>query len=256
MSVSLRPHQIEDLSVAIANKRSLNLSEPGTGKTPTMMALASYSWTREGSKTIIVQPNSLRDKNRQECIRFTDFSPEEVAVIERVDDTLGPRKRLSVEGADPDTGYINYLDNPDLKVIVVGFTFLKNYWEEILKHHPEVNTVIVDEGHLGYKTYDSKASVELYALMNECERFYYCTGSPIDGRLDSCFAAIHIIEPSYYGSYKGFLAQHAGFIDDYGKVLYWQNEEKVTEIFNRHGVLRKWADVHGDQKRNTGTIGS
>tara|TARA_Y100001001_G_scaffold163782_1_gene193816 strand:+ start:11828 stop:13210 length:1383 start_codon:yes stop_codon:yes gene_type:complete len=250
MSVSLRPHQIEDLAVAIKNKRSFNLSEPGTGKSPTMAALAWYVWSREGAKTIFVMPNSLRDKAVEETVRFSGFTHDEVQVIERVDETLGPRKRKSVPAADQVTGYVNYLDNPDLKVIVVGFTFLKNYWEEILKYHPEVNLVIVDEGHLGYKTYNSKASVELYALMDKVERFHYNTGSPIDGRLDSCFTAIHIVCPQYYGSYNGFLNQHAGFIDDYNKVVFWQNEEKVTEIFNRHGVLRLWKDVHGEQDRN------
>lgn len=245
----LRPHQIEDLSFAIRNKRSLNLSEPGTGKTPTMMALAWFAWTREGVKTIIVQPNSLRDKNRRECIRFTGFKPEEVVVLDKASETLGPRKRLGTS-ADAKTGFINYIDNPDAKVFCVGFTFLKTYWRELIQYHPEIDLVIVDEGHLGYKTYNSIASKELYNLMGVCSRFQYNTGSPIDGRLDTCFAAIHIIEPNYYGSYRGFLAQHAGFIDDYGRVLYWMNEEKITEIFNRHGVRRRWRDVHGEQERH------
>lgn len=249
MSVALKQHQIEDLAVAIAKPRSFNFSEPGTGKTPIFCALAWFYWSRKGKKTILVQPNHLRDKNRLEMIRFTDFQPHEVAVIEKVDETLGPRKRIGT-AADPETGYINYLDNQDLKVIVVGFTFLKNYWEEILRHHPEVDLVIVDEGHLGYKTYDSKASRELYRLMDHVKSFYFCTGTPIDGRLDTAFVPIHIVEPSYYGSYLGFKAQHAGMEDDYGKVLFWVNEDKVTKIFNRHGVIRRWKDVHGEQTRN------
>lgn len=249
MSYSLRDYQVEDLAVAIKNPRSFNISEPGTGKTPTFCALSWYYWSRKGKKTIIVQPNHLRSKNRLEVLRFSEFKPEEVVVLEKAHDTYGPRKRIGTDACQ-ETGYINFLDNPDAKVFCVGFTFLKNYWEDLLEFHPEIDLVVVDEGHLGYKTFDSKASVELYGLMNSCSGFYYCTGTPIDGRLDSCFAAIHIIEPSYYGSYQGFLAQHAGFIDDYNKVLYWVNEEKVTKILNRHGVIRRWKDVHGDQARN------
>lgn len=250
MSLSLREYQVEDLAVAIRNPRSFNLSEPGTGKTPVFCALSWYYWSRKQKKTIIVQPNHLRDKNRLEVLRFSEFKANEVKVIERIDDTLGPRKRKSVPEADQETGYINYVKDPNIKVFVVGFTFLKNYWEELVKYHPDIDLVVVDEGHLGYKTYNSKASVELYHLMDRTKGFYYCTGTPIDGRLDSCFAAIHIVEPSYYGSYQGFRAQHAGFEDDYGNVLYWVNEEKITEIFNRHGVLRLWKDVHGDQDRH------
>lgn len=249
MTGTLRPYQIEDLAVAIKKPRSFNFSEPGTGKTPIFCALAWYYWSRKGKKTIIVQPNHLRDKNRLEVLRFTPFEAHEVTVIEKLDETLGPKKRIGTD-ADQVTGYINYLDNPDLKVICVGFTFLKNYWEEILQYHPEVDLVVVDEGHLGYKTYNSKASTELYALMRQVTGFYYCTGSPIDGRLDTVFTALHIVEPSYYGSYNGFKAQHAGMEDDYGNVLYWINEKKLTQIFNRHGVIRRWVDVHGKQDRN------
>ncbi len=249
MTATLRDYQVEDLAIAIKNPRSLNMSEPGTGKTPTFCALAWYYWKARGKKTIIVQPNHLRSKNRLEAIRFSGFKPEEVVVLEKAHDTYGPRKRIGTRACQ-DTGYINFIDDPDAKVFCVGFAFLKKYWRDMKELHPEIDLVVVDEGHLGYKTYNSKASVELYALMNECEGFYYCTGTPIDGRLDSCFTALHIIEPKYYGSYRGFLAQHAGFIDDYGKVLYWVNEEKVTKILDSHGVRRLWKDVHGDQDRN------
>tara|TARA_Y100001970_G_scaffold292659_2_gene434918 strand:- start:1424 stop:2803 length:1380 start_codon:yes stop_codon:yes gene_type:complete len=247
---TLRDYQVDDLAVAIANPRSFNFSEPGTGKTPTFCALSWYYWSKKQKKTIIVQPNHLRDKNRLEVLRFSGFQDHEVKVIERVDETLGPRKRKSVPEACQETGYINYIRDPEIKVFLVGFTFLKNYWEELVEYHPEIDLVIIDEGHEGYKTYNSKASVELYALMDRTEGFYYCTGTPIDGRLDSCFTAIHIVCPQYYGSYIGFQNQHAGFIDDYGKVLYWQNEEKVTEILNRHGVIHTWVEVHGEEKRH------
>ena len=250
MSVSLRDYQVQDLAVAIRLKRSFNFSEPGTGKTPTFCAYAWYQWDRLGKKTVVVQPNHLRDKNRLEVLRFSGFKAHEVKVIEKVDETLGPRKRKEFANACQETGYVNYLDDPDLKVMLVGFTFLKNNWEEMVKHHPEIDLVVVDEGHEGYKTYNSKASRELYALMDRTECFLYCTGTPIDGRLDSCFTAIHIVCPQYYGSYLGFQNQHAGFIDDYGKVLFWQNEEKVTEIFNRHGVIHTWTEVHGEEKRH------
>ena len=246
----LREYQVNDLAVAIREERSFNFSEPGTGKTPVFCYLAWYYWSRRQKKTIIVQPNHLRDKNRLEVLRFSEFKDNEVKVIERVDEVLGPRKRLGNPDACQETGYINYIDDPEIKVFLVGFTFLKNYWRDLVEHHPEIDLVVIDEGHEGYKTYNSKASVELYRLMERTTGFYYCTGTPIDGRLDSCFTAIHIVCPHYYGSYIGFQNQHAGFIDDYGKVLFWQNEEKVTEIFNRHGVIHTWVEVHGEEKRH------
>lgn len=254
MSETLRKNQIEDLAIAIGQKRSFNLSEPGTGKTPIFCAYAWYKWSKQKKKTIIVQPNHLRSKNRLEVLRFSGFKPDEVVVVEKVDEFLGVRKRLDYPEACQETGYINYVHDPEIKVFCVGFTFLKNYWKELVDNHPDIDLVVVDEGHLGYKTFDSKASVELYDLMRHCSDFYYCTGTPIDGRLDSIFTAIHIIQPKYYGSYRGFVQQHAGYIDDYGKVLYWVNNDKVTEIFNRHGVLRTWEEIHGKQNRSLEVI--
>lgn len=253
MTVSLRPSQIEDLSIAIANPRSFNFSEPGTGKTPIFCAYAWHMWSTKGKKTIIVQPNHLRSKNRLETIRFSGFKPNEVVVLEKASDYLGPRQRLGTDACQ-ETGFIDYIDDPDAKVFCVGFTFLKNNWKHMIECHPEIDLVVVDEGHLGYKTHDSKASLELYGLMKNVERLYYATGTPIDGRLDSCFTAMHLIEPRYYGSYRGFLAQHAGFIDDYGKVMYWVEQEKVTKILNKHSVRRLWTEVHGEIKRNVTVI--
>lgn len=245
----LRDYQIQDLSVAIRNPKSWNFSHPGTGKTPVFCALSWYYWSRKGKKTVIVQPNHLRSKNRLEVLRFSGFKPEEVVVLEKATDTYGPRKRVGTRACQK-TGFINFMANPDAKVFCVGFAFLKTYWEELMKYHPEIDLVIVDEGHLGYKTFNSKASIELMRMLEKCSGFYYCTGTPIDGRLDTAFVPIHIVNSGYYGSYRGFMAQHAGALDDYDRVIYWINEEKVTEIFNRHGVLRTWSEVHGQELRN------
>jgi SNF2 family DNA or RNA helicase len=137
---------------------------------------------------------------------------------------------------------------------VVGFTFFKTYYEELLRTHPDIGLVVVDEGHLGFKTNDSKATKSLYQAMREVDSYYYMTGSPIDGRLDNVFPHIHIIEPNYYGSYRGFIAQHAGFIDDYGNVKWWNNEEKVKEILEKHSVRRTWKEIHGNQERDVNII--
>lgn len=243
--------QEEDLIVAARQARCMNLSEPGTGKTGTAAILTYWHWFCNNKKTIWVQPNHLREKNRGELYAFTDFKPGEVEVLEKASETLGPRKRKGFPKADPETGFIDYIASSDAKVFVVGFTFLRMHYQHLLECHPEIDLVVVDEGHLGYKTNSSQASQALYRVMEHCSRFYYMTGSPIDGRLDSAFVPIHIINPGYYGSYAGFIRQHAGWIDDYGNVAYWTNEDKVREILRTHSVRRLWRDIHGDQLRDT-----
>jgi SNF2 family DNA or RNA helicase len=247
---NLWPEQVEDLAVAIAQPRSMNLSEPGTGKTGTAAVLSYYYWTEHGQKSIWVQPNHLRFKNKRELLAFTDFGPDDVEVFEKATDTLGVRKRKTEPRANQHTGFVDYIGSSTAKVFVVGFTFFKTFYERMLECHPDINLVVVDEGHLGFKTNDSKATRSLYQVMNEVEGYYYMTGSPIDGRLDNVFPHIHIIEPNYYGSYRGFIRQHAGFIDDYNRVLWWTNEDKVKEILEKHSVRRLWRDIHGEQERD------
>ncbi len=46
----LYPEQIEDLAYAIANPRSMNLSEPGCRKTGVAAVLSYYYWTEYGHK--------------------------------------------------------------------------------------------------------------------------------------------------------------------------------------------------------------
>src|SRR3546814_9015270 len=59
-----RPYQVQDLAFHMANPKSLNLSEPGTGKTPTVCVLAYYHWAKHGRKTIWAMPKSLMEKNK------------------------------------------------------------------------------------------------------------------------------------------------------------------------------------------------
>lgn len=250
----LYPEQIEDLGFAIANPRSMNLSEPGCRKTGVAAVLTYMKWIDNGEKTIWVQPNHLRFKNRRELIAFTDFKPDDIEVLERATDTLGPRKRLSEPRANQHTGFVDYIQSSNAKVFVVGFTFFKTYYQRLLECHPEINLIVVDEGHLGFKTHGTKATNALYDVMRQANGYYYMTGSPIDGRLDNVFPHIHIIEPKYYGSYRGFLRQHAGWINDYGKVEWWTGEEKVKEILTKHSVRRLWKDLHGEQQRDLSLV--
>ncbi len=70
------------------------------------------------------------------------------------------------------------------------------------------------------------------------------SGTLIDGRLDSCYPTIHIIEPRYYTNHFSFMGQHA-ITDEYGTVVAWQNHAKLGRIFKRHCVRRTFEAVHG-----------
>src|SRR6478736_2321161 len=81
-NVKPRPYQIQDLAFHIAHPKSMNLSDPGTGKTPTACWLAWYHWSKFQRKTWWTMPKSLMKKNKEELLRFTDFTEDDIVILD------------------------------------------------------------------------------------------------------------------------------------------------------------------------------
>jgi len=69
----LREKQIEQLAFYIGHPKCLDLSDPGTGKTPPCCVYSYMMWSRGQKKTLWSMPKSLLKKNLKELVRFTDF---------------------------------------------------------------------------------------------------------------------------------------------------------------------------------------
>lgn len=312
---TLRPEQVEDLGRFIAEKKILDTSHPGTGKTPKVCVLAYYHWTKRQKKTLWLMPQSLMSQNKDKLLLCTDFSSDDIEIFTSDHAALtkkwkGPTKlrdrrveSVRVRIIDPkDTGLkkrslthykaltsqglrvgypsdndeefdiiVEPLKGPDgkpvmqkgatepvkvkdliaasqAKVFIATFDFGRMHYEHLLKCHPDLDLLLVDELHLGYKGPESARTQSFYFLNKHCNHFVGMTGSLVDGRLDSAFPALHVIEPRYYGSYQGFLDDHAGLMDDYGRVLFWQNTEKLKQIVERHSVCRTFEEVYGKEQ--------
>lgn len=228
MPTELRPDQIEDLAVHIANPKWLNHSEPGTGKTPIVNVLMEYAWEYEKKRSFFVQPKGLIRKNYKELLKFTDLTPDDIAVYDGT-----PPQREKIRKA-------NY------KVLLLGFDMFGKEWPLIKEIHPDFKSVVVDEIHMGFKGNDSNRTKGMYACMRTCDRFLPMSGTLIDGRLDSAYPVIRTIEPRYYYDHNAFMCQHA-LTDDYGQVMGWTNHEKVGRILARHQTRRLFSDIHGIQ---------
>lgn len=337
-NVKLRDEQIERLAQYIANPRFLDLSDPGTGKTPPVCTYIWYVWNEFQKTTLWTQPKSLLGKNRRELLKWTPFEPHEVVILRRDwENFKGPTNRPTkqmvkieqftdeviiknpngapcqkgdkvpteiveewrVMGIDVRYDYnwwyeltpINGLDLPrhiradllkqlkkelpkvkakrlydkrnkitqviDLiadarnkgaKVILCSFHFHRERWKEIEEQFPDLGLLAVDELHMGYGGVDSQTTSALYATMRRCERFIGMTGTLLNGKLDSVYPAIHVIEPGYYPlGYSSFRQDHVAFEDDYGRVLAWKNEGKVGQILLNHGVRRTFEEVYGKE---------
>ena len=74
MALELRPYQIEDLSFYISNKKCLNRSDTGVGKTPPTCVMFKYVSDYEHGSSIWVMPKSLLGKNAEELVNWTGLS--------------------------------------------------------------------------------------------------------------------------------------------------------------------------------------
>jgi hypothetical protein len=317
--------QVGDLGFHIANPKSLNLSDPACGKTPVVCVLSYYYSTRLNKRTLWANPKSLLEKNKDEFALFTNFTPDQIEILEsdfapltrnwtgptmvRIKTTRSMRVRLG-DGTDthhrelpegtyvysaplsPEQGpgwatlgsntvlssppenatFVHPILGPDdkpqfvqideeetvkdliadahqrgVQVLLFTFAFMRNNADALIEKFPDADLLLVDEWHLGYGGPESGQTKSLYKIMKHCSAMCGMTGTLIDGKLDSSFPAIHVIEPNYYGSYGGFIDEHADFIDDYGKVKSWKNHDKISKILARHTVRHTFEEVYGPE---------
>jgi len=226
----LRTYQIADLAFYIANPKCANLSDPGTGKTPSVCVYAYWLWTEKKIRSAWVMPKSLLKKNRDELLRFTHFTPDDIVIID------GPREKRAKLMAS------------DAKVFLMGFDRWSADWTTMIEMHPDLKALLVDEIHLGYGSMSAQRTKQMVQSARHMERFLAMTGTLINGRLDSAYPTIHVIEPRYYGSDKAFINYHA-IKDDYGTIIGWQNHHKLAAILGRHAIRHSFEEVYGKEAK-------
>lgn len=166
-----------------------------------------------------------------------------------------PRQYLNGPDGNPQVqkGYVEPEQVKDLiaackaKVFITTFAFMRAHWEHMLKCHPDIDLLMIDEAHLGVKRPGSQVTDAMFFVNRHVNWFYPMTGSLPDGQLDSLFPVLHAIEPRYYGSHQGFLDKHAGFIDDYGRVQSWTNIADLKSILERHSTCRTFEECYGKE---------
>lgn len=205
----------------------MNLSAPGTGKTPSVCVMQWYRWNEHKAGTVWIMPKRLMAKNKKELLRFTAFRDEDVAIV---DGTPKQVKAQLQSGA---------------KVFLMGFRRFALSWRQLPDY---VQAADIDEWHMGFGSVRSAQTQALFQFFDSGRGKWFLpmTGTLINGKLSSAYPAIRIIEPRYYASENQFLYQHAIYdIDD--KIIGWKNHAKLSAIFSRHAIRRTFASVHGEQ---------
>lgn len=228
LNFTLRPYQAAHLAFHIREKRSLNLSDPGTGKTPTACLYIQFLVQVKNASVAFVMPKSLLEKNYDEIFNFTTLTPEQVAIVKGT-----PKQRDKI------------YKQKGCKVFLMGFDCFAREWKKL---PDDFDGVIVDEFHMGFKSNDSQRTQNFYNAMKRATYFLGMTGTLIDGRLSAAYPAIRVINPNYYASYKSFLYQHA-IMDDFGTVISWTNHAKIKMILARHAVKMSFAEAYKDSPK-------
>ncbi|WP_062227621.1 helicase-related protein [Aureimonas frigidaquae] len=283
--VSLRDYQIADLAYYMASPKCLNLSDPGTGKTPSVCVMQWWLWSQKGVGTVWVMPKSLLKKNKDELHRFTDFEDDEVVIVDGLKPLSPPQFKLieklrTWRGTSKFEPYksekvtlrtlqrLQIVDDactvdehraaaygkipPQLvnpgraKVFLMGFDRFASDWNKLPSF---VKAVHVDEIHKGFKRDSSRRTQSFYRCMERMDWFIAMTGTLVNGRLDSAYPAVRVIEPRYYPSYNSFYYYHAVEDPFTGKLDHWRNHEKLSEIFGRHGIRRTFEMVYGPEAK-------
>lgn len=228
---TLRDYQVADLAGLIQNKRWGLFGDPGTGKTPPACLYFWYLWNELGEKTVWVMPRSLFAKNKEELLRFTEFTADEIAIV---NGTPAQRQQMMAD--------------PRVKVFIMGYTGFGREWKFLKTNQPALNCMAADEIHMGYGGNDSFRTQELYKALRKIERFVPMTGTLVDGRLDTVYPTIHLMDPRYYYSHGSFMLEHL-VTDIFGKAVGWRGHDKIQKILARHGVRHTFEEVYGPESK-------
>ncbi len=227
----LRPAQVAHLAFYMKTPRCLDLSDPGCGKTPPACVYMYYHWSSLKNRSVWTMPKSLLQKNLDELLLFSEFSPEDVIIV---DGTAKQRTKQM---------------QADAKVFLMGFDCFSTNWRELLGYHPDIDLHVSDELHMGYGGPTSARTTNMFNAMKHIKYFLAMTGTIINGRLSSVYSCIQLCDPKLYPhGYDQFEAFHS-LKDSYGKTVAWINPSPISKFLGRYGVRQTFAQAYGKEMK-------
>ena len=239
-TLALRDYQNAHLSEMLKpqNTRFGELSDAGTGKTPTCCLFIYAQWYLHGDKTIWVMPLALIRKNREELLLWSEFNADEVVIVSGT-----PKQRAA------------QLSAPNAKVFLCSFDCFKMHWRDMLQLQPKINLLAIDEWHLGFSNHayqhfgqrkGPQRTIELYECMRYIKKLLPMTGTMINGKLTSAYPFLYMACPLAYQTYKNFLHWHA-VLDEFGNPKLWLNHDRLGLILRDHSVRVSFKQAFGSE---------
>jgi hypothetical protein len=112
----------------------------------------------------------------------------------------------------------------------------------------DVQLLVADEWHAMYGGHASQRTQALYRFMRDRRWLIAMTGTILNGRADTVYPWVHLVEPRYYGTYDGFMAVH-GLYDLSGDLCGWKNLDRLAAIVGRHAIRRTFAQAYGPEAK-------
>lgn len=238
--LELRPYQLNHLGFFLGEKRCIDRSDAGTGKTP-LMCLWLYA-RAQSDRCIWTMPKSLMAKNYEELLLWSNLTPEQIVMV----DGTPEQRKLQMDWAMG-------------RVFIMGFDSFANNWEYLRSKYSNVVHLCGDEFHKGFSTHGSqdyrtgkyqgpRRTVSFYRYLQKGGDMLAATGTIINGRLTSAYPIIHAINPVYYGTYNTFLAWHC-ILDDWGNPVMWKNHDRIKTILDQHGRRVTFEEAYGSENK-------
>ena len=239
-NLKLRDYQERHLTELLKpdRLRYAELSDAGTGKTPTACLYLYAQWHLHGDKTVWIMPTALLRKNREELLLWSEFNPDEVVIVQ------GTPKQRAIQ-----------MSAPGIKVYICGFDCFKANWQEMLRLQPRINVLAVDEWHLAFSNHAEfkfgqrkgpQRTLELYAAMRYIKKLLPLTGTMINGRLTSAYPFLQVSCPLAYQTYKNFLHWHT-VMDEFNRPTFWLNHDRLGLILRDHSVRISFSEAYGKE---------
>jgi len=215
----------------MATPRCLDLSDPGTGKTPPACTYMGFLWSHRKVRSVWTMPKSLLKKNRDELLFFSDLTEEDVVIVDGP-----PTKRTKLMKSDG-------------KVFLMGFDCFSNNWQELLGYHPDIDAHVSDEIHMGYGGPSSQRTQSMFAAMKHIKYFLAMTGTIINGRLSSVYPCIELCAPHLYPhGYDQFESRHS-LKDTFGNTVAWIDPKPISQFLGKFGVRQTFEAAYGKEKK-------
>jgi len=224
--MELREYQKQDLEFHLSRDRSANLSEAGTGKSPTFSRYIFTRYMIDGSKTVLICPGGIMKKNQEDVCEWCGWSEDEVVIVKG-----DKKKRLQT------------YKKQEIKCFIISADTFGKEWQILLENQPKLNCCVIDENHLIYSGHTSQRTQALYAASRKIKYFLFNTGTPFNGKFSSVYPMLAIIEPRFYMNYQNFVNYH-GVYDNFGRVVAWGRPEKLRNALNMISVRHTFKECY------------